>query len=136
MSDALSRLRANRVKVHRVDLPLSGEQYFREPSATDWVRVQQLFAAAQKSGGPKATVAEYTLVPLLYCNQDGVLIFSDWEAGVNEMRALTHDALVEITAACMEVTGLRKLLRKGEETAEKNSVASPNSGSHSDSQPT
>ena len=125
MSTPIERLRANRVKVHRVETRHSGEQFFRDPSGADWLRINQLFEASKRAG--QSTVQRFLIVPLLLCQDaDGELAFPDYEIGVRELQSLSKDALLEITNACFDVTGLGQLLHRGEETAEKNSSASPN----------
>lgn len=125
MSEILDRLRAHRVKVSPAETQALGTVYFRDPSGTDWVRIQQLFRAV--SGAGSDAVPGYLIVPLLMCEESGDLVFDNYDEGVAELSKLTPDALRQLTDACLDVTGIGALLRSGVETAEKNSSASPSS---------
>lgn len=127
MSGIRDRLRENRVRALPAETSLLGKVWFREPSGADWIRIRQLFTAVAQGGSKQVHL--YLVVPLLLCEESGDLVFPDYEKGVAEMQALRAEALAEITSACMDVTGVGKLLSRGVEGAEKNSLASPISDS-------
>lgn len=129
MSDALAGLLAARVKVHRIQGKLVSA-WVREPSGTDWVSIKQIDAAIKASGGDKANVPGYAIVPLLLCDENGEQAFPDYEKGMAYIRTLRSDALAELVDLMFEATGLKTL---SIETAEKKSSASPTSDSLSDS---
>lgn len=131
MSDIRDRIRGNRVRALPAETSLIGKVWFREPSGTDWLRIRQLFATVKDAGSKSVDL--YLLVPLLLCNESGELVYASYEDGIKDLQATRGDALAELTAACMDVTGVGKMLARGIETAEKNSSASPSSDSLSDS---
>lgn len=117
--DIRERLAAHIVKTHRVELPLTGVNYFRDPSGADWIRVLQLMESMQRAGN--STVPRYLFVPILLCKESGALEFPDYQEGVNFLQTLKADALAELGDACFDRTGLGELLSRGAENAEKKS---------------
>lgn len=125
MSDALTGLLAGRVKAHRFDgAHVAG--WIREPSGTDWISIKQLDAAIRASGGEKAKVPGFAVVPLLLCDQAGKQVFPDYEEGMAYVRSLRSDALAELVDFTLKLSGLANL---SVEEAEKKSSASPTSDS-------
>lgn len=116
--EILARLRQHRVAPVSADVEGLGTVYFRKPSGADWVRIQQLFATVRSGGGK--SVPHYLIVPLLWCDADGTKLFPNYEAGVAELDQIDGAILGPLADACMRVTGVGDLLRRGTETAEKN----------------
>lgn len=95
-----------RVKLHRVESPLLGrELYFRDPSGTDYITIARLRSAVV--GDRKDTdLPGWLVVPLLLCDQEGKLVFPDFEDGVSYFKSLSAEALREVTQLCLQATGL------------------------------
>jgi hypothetical protein len=110
----------HRVTVHKVIMADGAEMFFREPSATDYMLLQQLLVGLQRAGAK--TLDESMVVPLVLCkDESGALLFPDYTEGVQAIQRLEAKAQVEIMEACLRVTGLGDLLKRGVENAEKKS---------------